>query len=265
MECRAYCTASAYQLKNLYDYFQQREEVATFYREVLHLVVKPNTSEEGDIFYFPFGACVFWNLELKTCHFYLEQLKVFEVQHLDHFDTDEFTFTYGDSSKIIADNIILPNTHVSSRLAISHGIAQSVKLGVFETAIRQTYDHMRHIPEELAKYGRIALSRKEIRRKMGELFIERNSINLHFDVLDTPEYFWEHCELEPLYAMTANYLDIETRVEVLNQRLDVIHELFNMLGNELNHQHSSHLEWIIIILIITEVFLTLLKDVFQVL
>ena len=56
---------------------------------------------------------------------------------------------------------------------------------------------------------------------------------LHVDVLDTPEFFWEYPELEPLYIMTANYLDIETRVEVLNQRLDVIHELFEMLGNEL--------------------------------
>ncbi len=110
-----------------------------------------------------------------------------------------------------------------------------------------------------------SLSRREIRRKMGELFIERNSINLHVDVLDVPEFFWEYSELEPLYAMTANYFDLETRVEVLNQRLDVIHELFEMLGNELNHQHSSRLEWTIIILIIVEVVLTLLRDVFRVL
>ena len=87
---------------------------------------------------------------------------------------------------------------------------------------------------------------------------------LHVDVLDTPEFFWEYSELEPLYAMTANYLDLETRVEVLNQRLDVIHELFEMLGNELNHQHSSRLEWTIIGLIVMEVILTLLRDVFRV-
>ncbi len=97
---------------------------------------------------------------------------------------------------------------------------------------------------------------------MGELFIERNSINLHVDVLDTPEFFWEYSELEPFYAMTANYLEIETRVEVLNQRLDVVHELFEMLGNELNHQHSSRLEWTIICLIIIEVFLSILRDIF---
>ena len=140
-----------------------------------------------------------------------------------------------------------------------------MKLGTFETAIRKTFIHTKEIPEDLAKHGRIPLSRKEIRRKMGELFIERNSINLHVDVLDTPEFFWEYSELEPLYAMASNYLDIDSRVEVLNHRLDVIHELFEMLGNELNHQHSSRLEWTIIILIVLEVVITLLKDVFHVL
>jgi uncharacterized Rmd1/YagE family protein len=37
-----------------------------------------------------------------------------------------------------------------------------------------------------------------------------------------------------------------------------VHELFEMLGNELNHQHSSRLEWTIIWLIIIEVGLSIL-------
>lgn len=264
MECRAYCTASAYSIKSLYDHLKKRGAQVTLYRDVIHRTTSGSEDEIKDVFYFPYGACVLWGIDLQECHFLLEEVRDFEEQHLDDFDTDEFTFEFGSSSKIVEDEIILSDRNVSSRLAISHGLAQSVKLGVFESAIRKTFKHMKHIPEDLAAHGRIALSRKEIRRKMGELFIERNSINLHFDVLDTPEFFWEHSELEPLYSMTANYLDIETRVEVLNQRLDVVHELFDMLGTELHHQHSSHLEWIIIILIVMEVVLTLLRDVFHV-
>lgn len=93
---------------------------------------------------------------------------------------------------------------------------------------------------------------------MGALFLDRSSINLHVDVLDTPEFFWEHPELEPMYLDVANELDIQNRGQVLNQRLDVLRELFEMLGNELNHQHSSRLEWIIIWLILIEVIITLL-------
>jgi uncharacterized Rmd1/YagE family protein len=29
--------------------------------------------------------------------------------------------------------------------------------------------------------------------------MERNNINLHFDILDTPEYFWEEDTYAPVY------------------------------------------------------------------
>ncbi len=261
MECRAYCTASAYKIKPFYDTLKGAR--ATLYRDVIHLSVY-SQNQEGDVFYFPYGVTVCWGLSKEICLIYLEQIKLFEHQHIEEMETDEFTFTTGDSSKIVEDEIVLVTDDILNRLAISHGIAQSVKLGTFENAIRKTFDHTKHLPEDLARHGRIPLSRKEIRRKMGELFIERNSINLHVDILDTPEFFWEYSELEPLYAMTANYLDLETRVEVLNQRLDIVRELFEMLGNELNHQHSSRLEWTIIWLIIIEVLLSLLRDVFRI-
>ncbi|MDP1880940.1 MAG: RMD1 family protein [Parachlamydiaceae bacterium] len=262
MDCRAYCTASAYHIKQIYDYFKNLDLNPVLYRDVVHLPVQ--NSSVGDIFFFSYGAAVFWGLtEIEEKEF-LSKIKKFEETHLDQWDTDLFTYVYGETPKIVDDEIILPNREVVTKLAVSHGLAQSVKLGTFENAIRKSFNHTKHIPNDLASHGRIGLSRKEIRRKMGELFIERSSVNLHVDVLDTPEFFWEYCELEPLYSMTANYLDVETRVEVLNQRLDVMHELFDMLGTELHHQHSSRLEWTIIILIVTEVILTLLRDVFRV-
>lgn len=261
MDCRAYCTASSYQIKALYEKLKEQHK-PTVYRDVVHIRV-PGEKNYGDVFYFSYGAIVLWGFTPEGCQPYLELVKPFEHERLEEVETDEFTYVIGESPKIVEDEIILPNDDVLSRLAVSHGLAQSVKLGTFENAIRKTFNHTKHIPEDLARRGRIPLSRKEIRKKMGELFIERNSINLHVDVLDTPEFFWEYSELEPLYAMTANYLDIETRVEVLNQRLDVVHELFEMLGNELNHQHSSRLEWTIICLIVIEVFMSFL-DFFRV-
>lgn len=262
MDCRAYCTAASYHIKFLYEKIKGISK-ATLFRDVVHLPI--DTSQgRADVFYFHYGVTVCWGLSVEEAYLYLNKIKEFEYQPLDEMETDEFTYTLGDVPKIVDDEIILPNDEVVTRLAISHGLAQSVKLISFESALRKTFDHTKYIPEDLARHGRISLSRKEIRRKMGELFIERNSINLHVDVLDTPEFFWEYSELEPLYAMTANYLEIESRVEVLNQRLDVVHELFEMLGNELNHQHSSRLEWTIICLIIIEVVLSIFRDIFRI-
>ncbi len=261
MECRAFCTASLYDLKALYEHL--RSQGAHLYRDVLHQHVPGEVV--GDIFYFSYGAVVFWGFSLEHCKQHLTALVKWEKEPLStgKIEEDEFTFSFGQTCKIIGDNIILPDQEVLSRLAISHALAQSVKLATYEYSIRRTFEETKSIPQDLAKNGRISLSRKEIRRKMGELFIERNTINLHLDVLDTPEFFWEYPEIEPIYAVADTYLDIDGRVVVMNQRLDVIHELFEMLGNELNHQHSSRLEWTVIILIVLEVLLSLL-DAFRV-
>ena len=236
----------------------------TLYRDVVHVALEKDDIT-CDVFFFSYGVAIFWGasreLALKILR---EDIGVFEQNHIDDIEIDEFNYVHGDVAKIFEDDIILPNQDIVTMLALSHGIAQSVKLSSFETTLKKSFNATRIIPEELAKQGKIPLSRREIRKKMGQLFIERNSINLYMEVLDTPEFFWEYPELEPLYLMTANYLDVKRRVEILNQRLDIIHGLFEMLGTELNHLHSSRLEWTIIALIVIEVLIALLRDVFGV-
>jgi len=246
----------------MFEFFRTRYKT-TIFRDVLHVELN-SEKESGDVFFFAYGALVCWSMKKEIEEQLLVEILPFEDQHREEVEFDEFTFIYGDTAKIADDEIVLPSQDVLAKIATSQGIAQSVKLGTFEIAIQKSFNQSKNIPENLAKEGRISLSRQEIRKKMGELFIERNSINLHVDVLDTPEFFWDYPELEPLYLNIANYLDIETRVEVLNHRLDVVHELFQMLNSELNHQHSSRLEWIIILLIVTEVLLSLMKDVFKI-
>lgn len=262
MECHAYCFASSYNIKALLHSLKEQYQ-ASLFRDVVHLAISPQGGS-GDVFYFPYGVCVIWGLSHADCQFYIDLVKEFEDRRVEDVASDEFTYVYGKVAKIADDEVVLPNHDILTRLAFSHGMAQSVKLDTFEAAIQRTFNNTKHLPEDLAKHGRIQLSRNEIRRKMGALFIERSAINLRVDILDTPEFFWEYTDLEPYYKLTANYLDIKTRVEVLNQRLDVLHELFEVLANELNHQHASLLEWAIIVLIVMEVTISLLKDVFRI-
>jgi uncharacterized Rmd1/YagE family protein len=250
----AFCTAQSYSIKALFEAFKVHYK-ATLFRDVVHIELSP---ECRDIFCFAYGVTVFWGLEEREEKQFLDFIHSFEVHPLDAPEKEVMSFSFGISSKIEEEEVILPDTELFSRLSISHGLAQSVKLATFENAIQKTIDSTKHIPEQLAIRGKIPLSKREIRKKMGELFIERSHINLHSDILDVPEFFWEHSEVEPLYIMIANHLDLETRIEVLNARLDIVHDLFEMLGNELNHQHSSKLEWIIIWLIVFEVIITLI-------
>ena len=230
---------------------------AQLYRDVIAIDIS-TAFEKKYIFIFPYGASVFWNIPQESIQALLAEWKAFETDPIE-IEIDEFTYTIGDTAKVIEDEITLPNDEAETKLAISHGIAQSVKLNSFETAILKTFNTTRFIPVDLAKTGKIPLSRNAIRKKMGEIFLERATITLHVDALDPPDFFWEYPELESYYKMITSYLDLLPRVEVLNKRLNIIHELFEVLGSELNHQHSSHLEWTIIILIVIEVVISIIK------
>lgn len=262
MRCTGYCTAAGYDTARLFQ-FLQVTGTSQLYRDVIHTQPKDEKGIKRDIFYFPYGVTVFWGFTEEEEKAVLSILKKFEREPLARIELDEFSFSYGDKMKIVEDEIILQKKDPITKLAISYAIGQSVKLTVFEEAIARTVEQTKFLPKNLAKKGKILLSRKETSQKMGELFLERNYINLHAEILDTPEFFWEHSELEPFYRRTTHYLDVTKRVELLNRRLNLLHELFEILGNQLNHQHSARLEITIIILIVIEVVLAVLRDLFH--
>ncbi|MBI3901147.1 MAG: RMD1 family protein [Chlamydiia bacterium] len=233
------------------------------YRGVVHHQAKDDKGIKRDIFYFSYGVTVFWGFSSEEEQSHLKLSKKFEQEPLFRYELDEFTFSYGEKMRIEEDEIVLQKKDPLTKLAVSYAMAQSLKLIVFEETIAKTIEETKHLPTNLARRGKISLSRKETSKKMGEIFLERNHINLHSEILDTPEFFWEHAELEPLYRKTIHYLDILRRVELLNRKLKLLHELYEILSTELNHQQSSRLEITIIVLILIEVVLALLRDLFH--
>ena len=76
------------------------------------------------------------------------------------------------------------------KLAISHALAQCTKLSVYEERITDLVLATKHLPESLAADGTVKISRKQIARLIGTVFLQRASVNLLSTVLDTPEFFW---------------------------------------------------------------------------
>eukprot|EP00928_Gymnodinium_smaydae_P004036 TRINITY_DN11413_c0_g2_i1.p1 TRINITY_DN11413_c0_g2~~TRINITY_DN11413_c0_g2_i1.p1 ORF type:complete len:496 (-),score=120.63 TRINITY_DN11413_c0_g2_i1:187-1620(-) len=157
------------------------------------------------------------------------------------------------------DQIILSTLDPLERLAHSYALAQSVRLAVFEIVVDRSIATTRSIPETMATTGEVTADPTELSKQMGQLLVLRCDVNLHTDILDTPDIFWDEEQFEPHYVESREYLEIDKRVEILNQRLVVLKDLYDLLQNGLNVKHGNKLEWIIIILILVEVVLELLE------
>lgn len=90
----------------------------------------------------------------------------------------------------------------------------------------------------------ISLSRKAINKKIGELFILRINIHLQGSVLDSPELMWAEPQLEPVYQAMRSYLEMDQRVGLLMERLDVLGDLLAVLKDQVRTSHGETLEWI---------------------
>lgn len=264
LRCYAYAFDKSFDITKLVEFLKSRFEL-THFEGALHVAVKIKYGdlEEGDIFLFPYGAMVTWGLEEDYENKLRREIKKCLAERLGAVDNDLFTYSYGEKSSIVDDHITLPDKDIYSKLSCSFALAQSVKLGGYENTIQSIFEKTKHLPERLAKLGKVNLSRRATRKLIGRIFVERTSINLHLDLMEAPNFFWENTELEPLHKMVTEYVDQRQRLNNLNQRLAVLQELLDMLATELNAQHSSRLEWIIIILIAIEIVLMLGNEILK--
>jgi len=255
--CTAFCLAHHFDISSLSKFISDTT--------LIRIIKGALLIEDADTWsvIFAYGAVVHWNVSAE------EQSKLHQVllRHAENplatIEEDNFTFALDcPGTRIIEDHIEIESSDPILLFSLSQGMAQSIKLASFETNAFTTINNTSYIPRSLAENGRIKLSRRNIAKIRGQLFLTKSDIVLNYDLLDTPDFFWEYPEYEAFYSITAKYLEIAPRTEVLSKKLETIHELFEMLADEQKHRHSIILEWIIIWLIVFEIIMALYDKVF---
>jgi len=124
--------------------------------------------------------------------------------------------------------------------------------------------------------------------QIGELFILRINIHLQGSVLDAPELMWAEPQLDPVYQAVRSYLEMDQRVELMQERVSVVGDLLQVLKDQLSHTHGEfsplsfpsgwsstgwvfwmsadifsgeYLEWIVIVLIAAEILVAAINIV----
>ncbi|PUU74454.1 hypothetical protein B9Z19DRAFT_1092838 [Tuber borchii] len=236
-------------------------------RSLFNFVMAQTRSVEGsEVFLFQYGVVVIWGMSMKDEKRFLKDIAKFESEKLGEDDVQVENFNYYVTSsyqpRIYNDFITLKDGgNYMIKLSISHAIAQSVKISLFEDLVDYTIEDTKSIPQDVATTGKVNMSRRDIMKHIGELFILRININLQGSVLDSPELMWAEPQLDPVYQAARSYLEINQRVSLLNQRLDVIGDLLQMLKEQMSHSQGEHLEWIVIVLIAAEILVAVINVV----
>lgn len=202
-----------------------------------------------EVFLFEYGTVVIWGMTVTEEEKFLKEISKFETEKLaaDDVQVEKFNFYYTREyqARIYNDFISLrEKKSYMTKLAISHALAQSVKTSLFEDLLSTTIALTHPLPAQLALTGSIALTRRQITMQIGQLFILRINIHLQGSVLDSPELMWAEPQLEPVYGAVRSYLEMDQRVGLLTERLDVIADLLAVLKDQVGTKHGEYLEWI---------------------
>jgi len=197
-----------------------------------------------EVFLFEYGTVVVWGMTVHEERRFLREIAKFEVEKLgkDDIETEEFNFYYTREyqARIYNDFISLrEKRNYMTKLAISHALSQSVKTSLFEDLVDNTIEETKDVPAQIASTGKIDLNKKQINMQIGELFILRISIHLQGSVLDAPELMWAEPQLDPVYQAVRSYLEMDQRVGLLTERLNVIGDLLAVLKDQLTVTHVS--------------------------
>lgn len=236
--------------------------------DVVHAVAKYKISPEPrHMYFFREGSVVLWNIPETECQNIIDFVQPYEVKSYDKVlvqeERESMPYTYIDSSKrsylhdgsiCVCIGIERDSKQVElDKYTFSNAMALTVKLGIWEASLDRYIESVEYVTEDLKSGKRLRITQGEVLCKTGELFALRHSINLSSDLLDIPDFYWDHDELEKLYIQTCSYFSISRRTRVLNEKLNHCIELVELLSTHLNDRHHVRLEWMIIILIMVEV------------
>ncbi|XP_064612787.1 required for meiotic nuclear division protein 1 homolog isoform X2 [Liolophura sinensis] len=275
-EVTAYATSEEYHLEDLSTALEQQglylvSSLPEDVENALYVCAKYKVDEtQREVFFFREGCAVFWNMPeteraevLKFVEKFSEN--VYSVSLIEH-ELEKMDFVYTQKAPSLTSGTIHiqerqdVDTEESSaqttlvKYAFSNALSLSVKLGIWEASLDKFVESIEPVLEDMKVGRRIKMTKQEVLQKTGELFTLRHLINLSSDLLDPPDFYWDREQLETLYQQAFVYLNIPKRTKVMNEKLNHCCELTELLISHLNDNHHIRLEWMIILLIMVEVF-----------
>jgi uncharacterized Rmd1/YagE family protein len=176
-----------------------------------------------------------FGLELGSYH---EEMNVVLGNNINEQGFDEFIVDYTDIDTI---NIICIY------------MAQSVALFHYQKLSDELLENTRKYTTELELKGKVSLSRKSLIRYIGSTLKIKNKISENLYIFDSPMMAWQDERMNRINTRLNENLEIKYRYNAIQEQLNVIQENLELFKDLNLHNHSSFLEWIIIILILVEV------------
>jgi uncharacterized Rmd1/YagE family protein len=237
-----------------------------------YLDLKPLADSSSELFYsfgedryqyyFNYGVIVFSG-------FSEEEMKI-AVRSIQTYQKNPLTQPLRDDHEILVqegemdfdfDKLIVERLDAKVVRIAMLNLAQSVALDHYHNVSENLLDQIRGFTRDLENTGKLSISRKNMMKFIGKALNTQNDIAENIYIFDAPELVWDDEYLDKLHKGLIKYFDLRVRFSEIEYTMRIIEDNLSVF-REISHQReSSLLEWIIIALILVEVFNLLLSKI----
>lgn len=146
--------------------------------------------------------------------------------------------------------------HVDDRIIriAMFNLAQSVALDYYHQTTENLLMEIKGFTRDLESTGKLSLGRRAMMKFIGKALNTQNDIADNIYIFDAPELVWDDEYLDLLQKGLKQQFDLRVRFSEIEYTMRIIEDNLSVF-REISHQReSSILEWIIILLILVEVF-----------
>jgi required for meiotic nuclear division protein 1 len=216
-------------------------------------------------YYFNFGVVVFagysedeMKYAVKTIHSYMRN--PLSVWLRDDHDLKE---QEGTSLTFDFDELIIAKLDSSVIRIAMFNLAQSVALDYYHQVTENLLAEVKGFANELEASGRLKISRKNMMRFIGRALNTQNEIAENIYIFDAPDLVWDDEFLDKLHQGLMKHFDLRVRFSEVEYTLRIIEDNLSVFREIIHQRESNLLEYIIILLILVEVFDLLITKILK--
>jgi uncharacterized Rmd1/YagE family protein len=172
-------------------------------------------------------------------------------------ETADIAIKSDDDTVAANGTVHLKNAEPYRLLLVAEALAIAVSLSYDERRVGRAFDRVAQVAEGLKAGTLLSGKRSDTLAEIGEALTIQSRLAGRIGMDDKPDVLWDHPELERLWVKLADEFDLKSRANAVAQKLAVIRDSTETLGDMLSTRTSHRLEWYIIALIAFEIGLSL--------
>ncbi|NOT74924.1 MAG: RMD1 family protein [Cyclobacteriaceae bacterium] len=207
------------------------------------------------LYYFNYGVVVFCDHNDEEIQSAIKSV----APHLKNAETwlrDDYLLQVipGCELRFEFDHVSVDHTDDSVIRVTMLNLGQSVALDHYNGLSENLLTEIKGFTNDLQSTGRLNINRKNMMKFIGRALNTQNDIADNIYIFDAPEQVWENEYLDTLHQGLMKHFDLKVRFSEIEYTLRIIQSNLSVFREISNQRESNRLEWIIVILILIEVF-----------